>query len=209
MKSVSKPQLTFTSYGTNAASLTWTLYSLATNPEIQDKLRAEIRSVRKSPHEPVTAAEMDAMKYLHCVTMESTRLYPSVPGTWREAVKDVVIEGVPIKRGTQTIISTLHMNRSKAVWGADAEKFVPERWEPERRIKGVEHDGRFLSYLIGHKACIGKEYSLRAIKTVMLGLIGDFEFSYEGPDPYESLVSGITMRPKGGLKLKVRPAPDW
>lgn len=196
-------------YGTNAAALCWAMYNIAQHPEVQTRLRAEIRSILGSSSTPVTTANMDAMKYLHCVVMENTRLYPSVPGSWREATETRVIAGQTIPKGTQIIISPFQMNRSKAFWGPDAEEFMPDRWEPERRQKGVEHCGGYMTYSVGHKACIGKEYSLRAMKAVLIALVGDFRFSYEGEDPMKSLVAGITLRPKGGLRLKVKMAEPW
>lgn len=198
-------------YGTNAASLTWALYNLAIHPGIQSKLRAEIRTILKSPDAQLTSAEMDAMKYLHCFTMENSRLFPSIPGTFRSTTRTTVIEDLTIPKGTAIIASTLAVNRSKDIWGGDAEEFKPERWADDERKKGVEHDGSFLTYLLGHKVCIGKEYSLRAVKSVIIALISEFEFSYAGRvgNPLDNLVNGITMRPKGGMKLMVKAAEKW
>lgn len=197
-------------YGTNAAALTWAMYNLAVHRSVQTTLRAEIRRVLKSPHTSLTATDMDAMSYLHAIIMESLRLFPSVPGTFREAARGTTIGNLSIPRGTQMVASILSVNRSCDIWGADAAGFRPERWADEERKKGVEHDGSFMSYLVGRKACIGKEYSLRAMKAVIVALVSEFEFAYEGRgDPLENLVAGITMRPKGGMKLKVRSAGEW
>lgn len=38
------------------------------------------------------------------------------------------IREIPIKKNTKVIISFLSANRSKAVWGEDAEEWKPERW---------------------------------------------------------------------------------
>lgn len=38
------------------------------------------------------------------------------------------IREIPIKKNTNVIISILNANRSKAVWGEDAEEWKPERW---------------------------------------------------------------------------------
>jgi hypothetical protein len=50
---------------------------------------------------------------------------------------------------------------------------------------------------------------LRAIKTVLIALVGTFEFNYDGPDPMENLVPGLTMRPRGGLTVEVKMASPW
>ncbi|KAK7718220.1 hypothetical protein SLS57_006096 [Botryosphaeria dothidea] len=197
--------MTFTAAGfaTNAASLIWAIYILATQPRITQKLRAEIRKIIPDPTKSITSAEMDAIKYLHWFVMEVTRLYPSIPNSWKQAMEDVTITGVKIPKGTQMIIPNFAINRSKAVWGLSADEFIPERWDPENRKPGMETNGSYLTFSIGPKACIGKEYALRALKAVLIGLVGSFDFQYDGEDPLNNLVPGLTLRPRGGLMVKV------
>lgn len=38
------------------------------------------------------------------------------------------IREILIKKNTNVIVSILYANRSKAVWGEDAEEWRPERW---------------------------------------------------------------------------------
>ena len=38
------------------------------------------------------------------------------------------IREVPVKKGTEIVISIYNANRSKAVWGEDADEWKPERW---------------------------------------------------------------------------------
>ncbi|RDW80276.1 hypothetical protein BP6252_04914 [Coleophoma cylindrospora] len=198
-------------FGTNAASLVWALHALATHPEIQTRLRKEIREKLKTPDTPLTSSLMDSMKYLHCVVMENTRLYPSIPGSWRQAMKSTTVLGLQIPKDTQFVMSSYLANRSEKNWGPDSEEFNPDRWAEATMKKGVEHNGQFLTYSVGHKSCIGKEYSLRAMKSVIIALIGTFEFTFEGKKKFEmeDLVAGLTMRPRGGLKCEVKLASPW
>ncbi|KAH8810771.1 cytochrome P450 [Xylogone sp. PMI_703] len=203
--------MTFTGagFGTNAASLIWAIYVLGTRPDIQTRLRNEIRSILKGPEDTVTSAEMDAMKYLHCFVMENSRMYPSIHTTWRQTQDTVVLDGVKFPKNTFFVIASLAINRSKAFWGPDADEFVPERWAPDRRKPGMEHNGSFMTYSVGPKSCIGKEYSLRAIKAVLIALVSEFKFEYQGKDPLKDLVPGLTLRPRDGLTVKVRKAEPW
>lgn len=197
------------SYATNAAALIWAIYELAIHPDMQTRLREEIRSVLGSSKTPVTSTEMDAMKYLHCFVMENARMYPSISTSWRETKRTIDIQGTTIPAHTPIVIANYAINHSKAYWGEDADEFIPERWTAGRRKPGVEHNGGFQTYAVGPKSCIGKEYSLRAIKTVLIALVGTFEFNYDGPDPMENLVPGLTMRPRGGLTVEVKMASPW
>ena len=54
------------------------------------------------------------------------------------------IREIPVKKGTEVVISIYNANRSKAVWGEDADEWKPERWlsslpraVEEARIPGV------------------------------------------------------------------------
>ena len=38
------------------------------------------------------------------------------------------IKEIPVKKNTDVIISILGANRSKRIWGDDAEEWKPERW---------------------------------------------------------------------------------
>ena len=38
------------------------------------------------------------------------------------------IREIPLKKGTSLLISIYNANRSKAIWGEDAEEWKPERW---------------------------------------------------------------------------------
>lgn len=176
---------------------------------MQVRLRNEIRHILKSSKEVCTYQLMDAMTYLQFFVMENSRYYPSIPGSWRQVMYDTSVCDVKIPKGTQIVTPVFHINRSKVSWGEDAEEFVPERWAPERLRKGVEHDGSLMTYSVGHKSCVGKEYSIRAIKVVLIALIGNFEFEYDGPDPLKDLVPGITLRPRGGFRCMVKKGTDW
>jgi len=55
---------------TTATSMIWAMYSLCQHPEVQRKLRDEVRSKLPSPDSPITAAEIDNCQYLKAVCNE-------------------------------------------------------------------------------------------------------------------------------------------
>jgi cytochrome P450 len=64
------------------------LFSLATHPEIQDRLRSELLAV--STDSP-TMGELDGLPYLDAVVRESLRYHSVVDGSIRVATKDDII----------------------------------------------------------------------------------------------------------------------
>lgn len=116
---------------TVAGSLAWGLVELCRRPEMQARLRDEVRSRLPSPADPaaqVGERDFHALPYLQAFCSEVLRFYPSVPATRREAIADTVLLGRAIPRGTQLLISPAATNRSRALWGDDAGEFNPERW---------------------------------------------------------------------------------
>lgn len=84
--------------------MTWTLYNLATNPEICRLLEAEVDSVLDDVEE-ITPATLSLLTYTEAVLKESLRLHQPVPAIVRTAIKDntlVASDGkeIHIKKGT-------------------------------------------------------------------------------------------------------------
>ena len=88
------------------------------------------------------------------------RLHPLVPGNARMAVTDTVIPvgGGPdgkspvfVAKGKLVRWSLYAMHRRKDIYGADAEDFMPERWEKLR--PGWE----YLPFNGGPRICLGRK----------------------------------------------------
>jgi hypothetical protein len=72
----------------NSVATSWALCFLATDLQIQSKLRAELLSV---PTQNPTMDELNALPYLDAVVRETLRLSPPLSVTMRMAMKDEVI----------------------------------------------------------------------------------------------------------------------
>ncbi|KZT69443.1 cytochrome P450 [Daedalea quercina L-15889] len=192
-----------TSYGTG-----WVLFALAQAPDIQHKLRTELLSVQT---DTPSMDELNALPYLDAVVREAMRLHAPVAVTAREACKDDTIplntpytdrhdqvhDHIKIQKGTQILIPILALNRSKALWGADAFEFKPERWEkvPEaaQDIPGVW--ANLMSFIGGPRACIGYRFSLIEIKSLLFVLVKAFEIELAFPANDIVKKSAIVTRP--------------
>jgi len=125
--------MTFLAAGheTTASSMTWALLALCQHPEMQARLRGEIRANLPSIEDestPMSAEIMDRLPYLHAVCNEVLRLHSPVPLTRREAARDTTILGQFVPKGTDIILAPVAVNTSKELWGEDALQFNPERW---------------------------------------------------------------------------------
>ncbi|KAL8377962.1 hypothetical protein RB595_008582 [Gaeumannomyces hyphopodioides] len=191
---------------TVASTMVWASYVLATKPDIQDRLRAEIRTTLGETPTP-GYAEIERMHYMDNFVKELIRVYSPAIATQREAAQDVVICGTRIPKGTALVLSPPTVNTSARVWGADAAEFAPERWD---RLEGGEAGSAYsvLSFLAGPRVCIGRRYALLEIKALLLRLVADFRFA-----PGEELERcglevpvrnpNIVLRPRDGLRLRL------
>lgn len=124
--------MTFLAAGheTTATATTWAVVALCQHPEIQNRLREEIRAKLPSVDAgaEMTAELIEGLPYLHAVCNEVLRYYAPVHFTRREAIRDTTILDQVIPKGTQVVLIPAAINLSKELWGEDADKFNPERW---------------------------------------------------------------------------------
>lgn len=79
-------------------SLTYLLYHLARNPNVQQRLYEELSAVLGDGN-AVTAEHLSQMPYLKACVKESFRLNSTVPGIMRILPKDVVLSGYHVPAG--------------------------------------------------------------------------------------------------------------
>lgn len=85
------------------------------------------------------------MPYLNGVCQEALRLYPTVPMTGREAIRDTTIAGIKIPKDTTIALCPQSVNRSPELWAETAEQFLPEWWidtDKDGRQVPNKHGGR-------------------------------------------------------------------
>ncbi|KAJ7123294.1 cytochrome P450 [Mycena crocata] len=202
------PTFLFAGHETTSTGTTWALYALTQNTAAQTRLRDELLAV---PTDNPTMDELNALPYLDCVVRETLRLHAPVPGTSRVAMQDDVVplaspftdvkgivhDSIRVKKGQMITIPILGMNRAKDIWGADADKFRPERWEVQPPISNSMPGiwGQMLSFLAGPRACIGYRFSLIEMKALLFTLIRALEFELAVPVADVGMKTYIVQRP--------------
>ncbi|KAB2580149.1 Cytochrome P450 [Lasiodiplodia theobromae] len=207
--------MTFLAAGheTTATSLTWVAYLLAKHPDVQKRLREEIRANLPSPEsgKQITSTDIDRLPYLNAVCNEVLRFYAPVPMTLRISDRDTTILGKFIPKGTTIVLSPWATNTSKELWGEDAMEFNPDRWLGTGRANtgGADSNYSFLTFLHGPRSCIGQAFAKAEFACLVAVWIGKFEMELANPDAELELQSGITARPKGGLPVKLKVVDGW
>ena len=195
---------------TTATSMQWAVYVLSMNPGIQTRLRNEVHANLHPSSTPKLSSEtLDSLPYLHAFCQEVLRFHVAVPLTLRYASENTTIVGQYIPKGTTVIICPWAVNRSKALWGADADVFKPERWLSEDG-KTINNSGgatsayAFLTFNHGVRSCIGQGFAVAEFKTLVASWIGQWESEMVNPAEKLEIKGGITARPKQGMNVRVR-----
>ncbi|KAF5271853.1 hypothetical protein FQA39_LY07993 [Lamprigera yunnana] len=187
-------------HDTTSSTIGFTLHELSINPDIQNKLREEIKTVIDT-HGGITYEAVQDMKYLHMVVSETLRKYPVTPILHRECIEDYLIPetGLVIEKGTCIMISQMGLH-------LDSKHFSdPSRYNPERFSDENKHDIPKYVYLPfgdGPRNCIGERFGLLSTKLGIIHVLKKFEV-VKNSNTREPIVfshSGILLA-KYGIQL--------
>jgi len=126
---------TFLSIGTEmlSASLSFVLYYLCANPEVQLKAQQAVDQVVGD--KVLTADMLPKLTYLDACIKEALRLQPPTAILNRTSVRDTVLgDKYLVKKGQMVSALPRHVHRDRKVWGEDADEFRPERMLKEGRL---------------------------------------------------------------------------
>jgi cytochrome P450 len=193
--------LVLAGHETTAEMLTYAMWLLAQHPEAQAELRQEIAEV-VGPDRP-TRETLARCKLLDGVLDETLRLYPPAYVVAREAHEDMVLGGHSIRRGSQVLAPAWVVHRDER-WWKQPEQFRPQRW-----LNGeldTQPQGAYFPFGGGPRLCIGKHLAKVEGSVVLLSLVQRFEF-LPAPNYRLELMQSVTLRPRTGIRLVLRPAP--
>ncbi|ALC42185.1 Cyp6a8, partial [Drosophila busckii] len=164
-------------FETSSSTMTYALYELAKNQDIQDTMRAEIENVLQQHENKYSYESIKAMSYVDQVISETLRLYTIVPHLSRNALNDYVVPGHPklvIERGTQVILPACAYHRDEDLY-PNPEKFDPERFSPE--MVAARDSVEWLPFGDGPRNCIGMRFGQMQTRIGLTQLIRNFKFT--------------------------------
>ncbi|KAF7324196.1 Cytochrome P450 [Mycena kentingensis (nom. inval.)] len=203
------PSFLLAGHETTSTAAAWAFYELSVNPAIQSKLRAELLSVDT---DTPSMDELNALPYLELFVREILRVHSPVVATQRWAAQDDVLPlgkpvvgkdgnvytSLPIPKGHIIHIPIWGVNRSKEVWGEDAEEFNPDRWTslPDKIGSIPSVWANVLTFLAGPHNCIGFRFALVELKCILFVLLRAFTLESVVPkDAIGPVTAGIIQRP--------------
>lgn len=156
------------SNGFNGPSITgaWLTYVLATHPDVEERLIAEIDSITGGdPDYDLQYDDLMALTYTTQVIKETMRVYPPMPVTIRRSLKDGLLGRYRIRKGDIVLVGTLAAQRDPRYWGADADEFDPEQFAMEKVVNRPRH--AFIPFSIGKRQCMAQEVTFMMLRVVL------------------------------------------
>ncbi|XP_037815493.1 uncharacterized protein LOC119606164 [Lucilia sericata] len=191
-------------FETSSTTMSFCLYELSRNPEIQEKLRKEILETLEENKGELSYEGMNAMQYLEQVIQETLRLYPVIPNLIRQAVSDYQVpnSSYVIEKGTTISIPVAAIHYD-ADYYENPEKFDPSRFEPQEVEK--RHPCAYLPFGDGPRNCIGSRFGKMQTKIGLISLLQRYRFECcsQTEIPLEIDKKNFLIGAKNGIQLKV------
>ena len=181
---------------TAANALSWTWYLLSRHPEIEDRFHREVDALGTRPPGP---GDMAGLSYTRMILAESMRLYPPAWAVGRRAIGDFDAGGYHVPARSMVLMSQYIMHRDPR-FHPDPERFDPDRWLPE--AASARPKFAYFPFGGGTRICIGEQFAWMEGVLLLATIAKNWKFRYVGGAAPE-IEPRITLRPRGGLKMRV------
>jgi len=183
---------------TTANLLSWTLYLLTQNPEVEDKLYDEIKNV--AGEGAIKPEHFSKLAFTQNVIWESMRLCPPAYVIGRQVDEDVEIGGYHMKKGEMVLMSQYVMHRNPKFF-AQPDEFIPDRFN-DNFMKTIPTFAYF-PFGGGPRVCVGNHFSLMEGVLALACIIKEFHLRLAPNHHQVKPQPLITLRPKRGLRMIV------
>jgi unspecific monooxygenase len=154
---------------TTALALFWSLYLLASAPEIQDRLAEEVRGLALTPE--AGSAALPKLVYARAVVSEALRLYPPAFVMVRQCVVADRWQDVAIPERSLVMIAPWVLHRHRKFW-PDPESFDPSRFLGE---EPPVPKFAYLPFGVGPRVCVGAHFAMAEATLVLAMIVQRFQ----------------------------------
>lgn len=206
--SVNTAMLLIAGFGTTSVALSFVCYMLANHLDIQERVREEVKQVRRKYGSLDYTAVTQGLKYLSCVVDETLRVFPVVVAfVTRSAREDFEYKGVKYSAGLSIMSPTMVVQKDPKAW-TEPEGFDPDRFLPENVAQ--QHGMAYQPFGQGPRNCIGKRLALIEIIYTVGRIVERFRLE-PGPSQKENLelrFYSMVCEPREGPWIKFKPILD-
>ncbi|CAH0559420.1 unnamed protein product [Brassicogethes aeneus] len=198
-------------YDTSASVLTYVIYQLSINEEIQSKLRNEIEEKLNDCEDKMTYEVVQDMKYLDSCIMETLRLHPIFLTLGKRCNNSYTYTtsedssfkkmSVTVEPGTTVIIPVTGLHTDPKYF----EK--PDEFNPDRFLNNVEIPKYvYMPFGEGPRACLGRQFGLLQLKIALVYLVKNFQLRLSEESDKELKIEPwhFIKAPVGKIKINLK-----
>ncbi|XP_031628978.1 probable cytochrome P450 6d4 [Contarinia nasturtii] len=194
-------------FETSSTTMSFCMYELAKNPDIQERVRNEIKTVLAQHNEQITYESVSEMKYLGYCIDETLRMYNVFPTVARKCVKDYQIPDTDkiIEKGDLIIFPSFAAHRDEKYY-PNPENFDPERFNEQNSAGKNQINRPYLPFGDGPRNCIGLRLGKMQVQVGLVIMLQ--KFKYELTDSLknrkmEFAIKGTNVAPRDAIQLNV------
>ncbi|XP_027143278.1 cytochrome P450 11C1 [Larimichthys crocea] len=186
---------------TTAVPLQFALFELGRNPELQERVRQQVRaSWAQAGGDPQKA--LQGAPLLKGTIKEILRLYPVGTTVQRYPIKDIVLQNYHIPAGTMVQACLYPMGRSAEVF-EEPQRFDPGRWGKEESQKGEGTGFRYLAFGFGARQCVGRRIAENEMQLLLMHILLSFCLSVSSSEDIKTTLT-LILQPETPPRITFR-----
>lgn len=201
---------------TTATTIRVTLLHIIASPHVYARLRKEIDSTEAAASGTIiTDAEARKLPYLQAVIIEGIRYWPPIGLLASKIVPKggATINDFFLPEGISIGQSIMGIERSKEIFGEDADQYCPERWlnfgdsteekARERKMRSTVD----LVFASGKYTCPGRPVAMIELNKIYVELLRRYDITLVNPSrPWTSFYAGVWLQK--GLMVRITKRGD-
>ncbi|MEO1331579.1 MAG: cytochrome P450, partial [Pseudomonadota bacterium] len=174
-------------HDTSANTLTWALFLLAEQTDLQAELAAEAA---------IGSGPADWPK-IDAALKETMRLFPAAPMMGRRTTRPERFGTLELAAGTMILIPIYALHRHEALWER------PDQFDPARFLGAQPPRTQFMPFGAGPRICVGASFAMQEMALGLAAMLRSARFGVCDETVCDP-VHQVTLRPRGPLYLTVR-----
>jgi len=167
-------------FETATSGVTFILLEAAKNPDIQTKLKDEIKDMYAKHEGELTLEGLNEMSYVASFITECLRKYPPFPFVDRKCTMDYTIPGtdIVIQKGTIVMVPMLGLQNDKKFY-EDPDAIIPERFENGK----IDTNKPYFPFGTGPRQCLGMRFALLMLKLSVVACLRNHSITVNKATP--------------------------
>jgi cytochrome P450 len=180
---------------TTATMLCWTMDAILAHPDVEARLRTELRQ-HEGGDGTVNPAEVGRLAYLDAVIKEALRLRPVIPAVGRRAKADIELRGRRLPAGTMLVPATYLVHQNATLYPR------PTEFRPERFLDKKPDPYAWFPFGGGIRRCLGMAFAMVEMKVVVATVLARVRLRKARKAPSKIRMRVFTFAPDRGVEVQ-------